>query len=496
VRFPIFVQLQIRNMEQRSKNIVILLLSVMIFYGCNPTDQPDKKAFELFEEGRFSEAREQINLIFQKNPQKKQAGEFEILLAKINRIEIDFSKTEPEIRKELLPYFPDLTEQQLEAWENSGKLEMRKTDGQKRYFRNAVPNLFRVDSLARLAKISKDGEFTDPLDVFRLKNTASLFESFEKGISQDQLTRKFQIDFSITLKPDVVPAGETVKCWLPFPRESLPRQKNVKLLLVNSENYHIADNSVLQRSIYLEKETVDGQPTVFSFSAEFETQPQYISLTPENIKPYDTASDLFKTHTSERPPHIVFSEEIKSLATEITNGISNPVEKVKAIYYWINDNIPWASALEYSTFENIPEYVLKYRKGDCGMQTLLFMSLARASGIPCKWQSGWMLHPGEVNLHDWCEVYYEGVGWVPLDQSFGLQDSEDTEVKEFYISGIDGYRLIVNDDFSREFDPPKRYFRSEPIDFQRGELEWNGENIYFDQWSYKMNVTYLNEPEL
>jgi transglutaminase-like putative cysteine protease len=133
---------------------------------------------------------------------------------------------------------------------------------------------------------------------------------------------------------------------------------------------------------------------------------------------------LYKTHTSERSPHIVFSEEIESLAKEITHGISSPAEKVKAIYYWINQNIPWASALEYSTFESIPEYVLKYRKGDCGMQTLLFMSLARVSGIPCKWQSGWMLHPGEVNLHDWCEVYYEGVGWVPLDQSFGLQDSE------------------------------------------------------------------------
>ncbi len=483
-------------MGQRSQNIVILLLSVIFFYGCKPTEHPLEIVSKLFKAGQFSEAREQIDRFYKEHPEQGFKKEIEILSAKMDRIEIDFSKTEPEIRKELLPYFPDLTEQKLEVWENSGNLEMRKIDGQKKYFRNAVPNLFRIDSLARLAKISKDGEFTDPLDVFRLKNTAGLIESFEKGISQDELAHKFQIDFSITLKPDVVPAGETVKCWMPFPCESLPLQKNVKLLSVNSENYHIAENSFLQRSIYLEKETVAGQPTVFSFSAEFETIPQWFSLPPGKIEPYNNSSELNKTYTAERPPHIVFSEEIKSLATEITNGISNPVDKVKAIYYWINHNIPWASALEYSTFENIPEYVLKYRKGDCGMQTLLFMSLARASGIPCKWQSGWMLHPGEVNLHDWCEVYYEGVGWVPLDQSFGLQDSEDLEVKDFYISGIDGYRLIVNDDFSREFDPPKRYFRSEPIDFQRGELEWSGGNIYFDQWTYKMNVTYLNEPEL
>jgi hypothetical protein len=78
------------------------------------------------------------------------------------------------------------------------------------------------------------------------------------------------------------------------------------------------------------------------------------------------------------------------------------------------------------------------------MQTLLFMTMVRYKGIPVRWQSGWMLHPGEVNLHDWCEVYYEGVGWVPLDMSFSLQKSNNKQVRNFYISGIDSYRLIVN----------------------------------------------------
>lgn len=32
--------------------------------------------------------------------------------------------------------------------------------------------------------------------------------------------------------------------------------------------------------------------------------------------------------------------------------------------------------------------------------------------------------------------------------------------------------------------------RSEPVDFQRGELEWKGANIYFGDWTYKMRVTY------
>jgi hypothetical protein len=34
------------------------------------------------------------------------------------------------------------------------------------------------------------------------------------------------------------------------------------------------------------------------------------------------------------------------------------------------------------------------------------------------------------------------------------------------------------------------HFRSEPYDFQRGEVEWEGGNLYFDKWDYTMKVKY------
>ena len=119
------------------------------------------------------------------------------------------------------------------------------------------------------------------------------------------------------------------------------------------------------------------------------------------------------------------------------------------------------------------------------------MTLARYNGIPAKWQSGWMLHPVEVNLHDWGEAYFEGYGWVPVDQSFGLQESDDLQIKYYYVNGIDSYRLIVNDDYSQPLFPAKIYPRSETIDFQRGELEWRGGNLYFNKWDYHMDVEYV-----
>jgi transglutaminase-like putative cysteine protease len=407
----------------------------------------------------------------------------------MERIQFDFSKTEPEIRAELAPFYPELTEEQLRSREKSKSLEMRMINGERRYFKYAVRNLFRIDKTAGKIRDEKLGTQVDSLELFCLEHTEKLIQQTENGKNLLEQAAKFRIDYSIILNTDEVPAGEIVKCWMPFPRESAPRQKNVQFVSANTENYQIADNNNLQRSIYFEKTAVSGQPTVFEFSATFEIAPQYTPIEPAQIKPYDTSAALYREFTAERPPHLVFSEPINTLTDSLTNGLSNPYEKAKAIFYWIDQHVPWASALEYSIIECIPKYVLENRHGDCGMKTLLFMSMARTAGIPCKWQSGWMLHPGEINLHDWCEVYYEGIGWVPVDQSFGLQNSDNQKTKEFYLSGIDEYRWIVNDDFSSSFEPLKKYYRSEPIDFQRGELEWKGGNLYFNQWDYQLKLT-------
>ena len=31
-----------------------------------------------------------------------------------------------------------------------------------------------------------------------------------------------------------------------------------------------------------------------------------------------------------------------------------------------------------------------------------------------------------------------------------------------------------------------------PNDFQRGEVEWKGGNLYFDKWDYNMKIKYIN----
>lgn len=475
--------------------IFVLIGAITVWVACRskPQEQPLNlsKIERLIHSGEIKKAGIVSDSI--RNSRKLsdiQLRQLDSLLEIGNRVKIDFSLSEQDVKSRLSKYFQELDSTTLKEWERSGRLEMRLIDGQKRYFGNAVPNLFRLDDEARKWKDKVDGVKVDSLDLFCLQHTAKVI-SETKSPGQTTNPVKMKLNYTIKVKPNVVPDGEIIRCWMPFPRQGSARQKNINLLRSNPEKAIGAPESDLQHSVYLEKKAVKDQPTTFQIEFEVETSAQYFDLTSEMIKPYNINSSVYKENTAERAPQIVFTPRIRQLAARILKGETNSLLKVQKIYNWINDSVRWASALEYSTFENIPAYVLNTHHGDCGMQTLLFMTLARSQGIPVKWQSGWMLHPREVNLHDWCEVYYEGIGWVPLDQSFGLQSSPEAKVRNFYRSGIDSYRLIVNDDYSRELSPKKNYFRSEPYDFQRGELEWKGGNLYFDKWRWNMEVTYL-----
>jgi hypothetical protein len=234
-----------------------------------------------------------------------------------------------------------------------------------------------------------------------------------------------------------------------------------------------------------------GVPTVFQISYSYTSDAQHFSMSGIKTLPYEKSSGDYQKYTAEQLPHICFTDDIRKLADSITGNDDNPASVVRKIYFWFKENIPWAGALEYSIMPNISEYVIRNRRGDCGMQTFLFISMLRYKGIPARWQSGWMVPPDAENLHDWCEVYYQGTGWVPVDISYDLQSSENPFIKDFYLSGVDSYRLIVNDGIEGPLHPEKRFLRSEPYDFQRGEVEWKGGNLYFDKWNYNMKIEYI-----
>ena len=402
------------------------------------------------------------------------------------RIAIDFSRDSNYIVNYLKLYYPELTAEQVAAWEATNALEHKYIDGQKRYFRNAGRNLFRIDKEAKKVYEQVEGVQVDQLHLFLDGYNKEVIKVAREQKKSLVLPVTMTIKYTLTVKPDVVPDSTVLRAWMPYPREDQNSVKDVRLISTSEPEYKISSDKYVHKSIYMEKIAVAGQPTVFSYELSFKGYNEWYDFNPEDIKPYDIDSRLYKKYTAERATHVIFSDRIKKITDSIIGTETNPYIKVKKIYRWIADNYPWASAREYSTVENIPEYVLDNNHGDCGQVGLLLITMARYAGVPARWQSGWMLHPNSVNMHDWLEVYYEGIGWVPTDQSFGrgrynVKDNDDEY--HFYTKGLDAFRWIVNSDYSGQFSPAKKFIRSETVDFQRGEVEWEGGNLYFDKWS-------------
>jgi hypothetical protein len=479
---------QVKKRKKMRKKFEIL--SILLFFVLNCLYSQDAiKKFELIiKRGEFKKAQAKIKEEFCKNDKLTvlQKKELEFEIERLDRIRLDFKKEEKDILKYIKNYIPSVTKKDLIKWEKERSLECMVIDGKKKYFNNAAPNLFRINKECRKIKREADSKKNSKKEEFDLVKLLKdiIDESKAKNSSKVKPIR-YQIDYSISVDSDAVPDGEIIRCWLPYPREVDGKQDGIQILSTSPQKYILADNNTnLQRTIYFEQTAQKGKKTVFNISYQYNCYAFYNPIDPEKVKSYDQNSEEYKTYTSERAPHILFTKEIRELSKKIIGAETNTYLKAKKIFEWIDENIPWASAREYSTIKNIPMYAFENKHGDCGIQTLLFMTLARLSGIPTKWQSGWE----PTTMHDWCYMKIEPFGWVPVDQSYGIQKSDDNSIKYFYLGNFENRRLVINDDYSRPLYPAKIHPRSETIDFQRGEVEWYGGNLYFDKWDYSYNI--------
>ena len=471
--------------------VLFVLLSTI--YSCSPhSAKVSMEQIDVEEAaGNFTKANYLIDLYITENELFPNSI-YELNTRKdiMHRIRLDFGKDKAAVEEFIRNYYPDVNDEMLAQWENSKALEYKIIDGEKWYYNRAAPNLFRLDNEAKARKAEVDKSLEDKLSVLPT-HLSEIVNVLSKNGKTQAPPITMRVKYELILQPNAVPNGEVIRCWLPYPREDHRRQSNVKLISVNDSNFVISPAQYAHRTIYMEKIAKKDESLKFAFEFSYQHASEWFNLHEKTGSSYDTQSELYKTYTAERPPHIVFTDSIKAVSDRIVGNETDPYQKMKKIFEWINTTFPWAGAREYSTIKNIPQYVLENGHGDCGQVTLLFMTLARYNGIPARWQSGFTMQPGNLNMHDWGEFYIEDTGWIPMDQSYGINTFADNEdIKYFYTNGIDAYRWIVNNDFSQPLFPNKIYMRSDDMDFQRGELEWRGGNIYYDQWKWDFDVSY------
>ena len=137
-------------------------------------------------------------------------------------------------------------------------------------------------------------------------------------------------------------------------------------------------------------------------------------------------------------PDAVEDSRIMDFVLGVTEGIDSPYGKMLALR---------DSVAARSTYTLEPPYVprgrelvswfLDTREGYCNYYATAMAVFARILGLPARYAEGFStfgLTPEEdgsliitgKQAHTWCEVYLEGMGWVPVDASVEYDRADDT----------------------------------------------------------------------
>lgn len=435
--------------------------------------------------GDFESAMKSIDFIVRKGDLNQQLIDSLLVHKEImRRLPHEYPFSKEEALALLQKHIPDFTVEEFDENVLQGKIDWIYVQGQPHYFARFFESLMKTDvdfaSRVKTEDYPKTG-------IDQSGNTQDVFlhvkrEMLEKG----RYSKRISIRAAVRIKDEFYRKGLKVRVHLPVPA-ACDQQSDIRIEKTYPNNAFIAPEDAAQRTIYWEESMEDNH--------EFSVEYSYIHTARyTEMDPIVPDADQGETEISEKPPHILFTPYIRSLGDEITRGLDCPLRKAKAIYDFITRNIRYGFMPSYFCMENIAENCALNRKGDCGVMTLLFITLCRSQGIPAGWQSGLVAREGFCSAHDWARFYIKPYGWLYADPSFGRDAyvKGNEEKREFYFGNLDPYRMVANKEFQADFIPAKKYWRCDPYDNQVGELESDTEAFtygMFHRFKQVVNIT-------
>lgn len=479
-----------RNWPRAAATLAVLLIAAL-GSAAPIVSEIQREVDVLVGQGRFIDAsqliRQSLHLAHEPGMERQT---LQLEIERLDRIKKDFPLAERELFARLQASIRELRWDEFQTWVRDGWFDRQIIEGEIHYMISSVSNLFFRHPELNSRRISKKNSAAYERRLLQTVRAIRASAQYEER--PYVLPKTFRVEMTLKLKPGAAPTGSVVRAWMPVPRK-LPFQDNFKMVSSSANVMDLAPEDSPIRSVLLETESSRAT----KFDVHYEYRAHAVRFDPACANCQTGFTNVAARPYTNAGPHISFSPEVRTLSARLVQNETNPWVVAKRFYDWISANILYSYATEYSTVRNLAAYCLEKGYGDCGQEALLFISLCRLNGIPARWQSGWSIFPHAQTIHDWAEIYIEPCGWMPVDPYMGvfamqyatkLSLWERMEVRDFYFGGLDQYRLIANSDHSQELFTAKSTPRSDTVDFQRGELESGGQNIYFDQFDYDLSV--------
>lgn len=391
----------------------------------------------------------------------------------ISRLPVEYPYTREQALAVVREYIPDFSEEEFDAHVDSRDIYWIWNRGEKRYFQRffssmckAVPGFadracYYLPGVEAAIKGSRDLSILDTV--------------MEKMKKNGSVTNRIRIRATVRMKDEHFTPGMFLRAHLPVPAQC-QQQQDIRFEYV-TEGGQIAPEDAPLRTVCWE-----GR---FEENPEFVVEYSYL----HTARYHDTDSmkgDPVQPAflTEEIQPHVVFTPYIRALVEELTEGLTDPMDKARAFYDFITRNMTYTFMPSYFLLENIPENCARNFTGDCGVFAMLFLTLCRCAGIPAHWESGMTAEPSFIGAHDWVRFHIAPHGWLYADTSYGVSAARagNEERRKFYFGNLDPYRMVANRELMGNFTVPKEFWRADPCDNQLGEMETDTRGLRYEDF--------------
>ena len=369
---------------------------------------------------------------------------------------------------------PEFTEEEFDELVDDRRIYWIYVNGEMRFFNRFFSSVCKAKpEFARRAGVTLPGVESA---VQSANELGRLDINMQRMKAEGSRTNRIRIRATVKLKDEFFTPGVFVRAYLPIPA-ACQQQSDIKIEKVSPANAIIAPENFPQRTVCWEETLTENQ--------EFEVIYSYLH-TAKYTNAYEGTGipGVYDFDLEEKAPHMVFTPYIRALCKELTEGMTDPLEKARAIYDFVTLKMQYTFMPSYLLLSDIADNCAKNHTGDCGVLALTFITLCRCAGIPAQWQSGMTAEPDFIGAHDWVRFYVEPYGWIFADPSYGtgaVRSNKELR-RQFYFGNLDPFRMVANSEFQHDFYVPKKFMRADPYDNQLGEIETSDRGFTFDDY--------------
>lgn len=264
-------------------------------------------------------------------------------------------------------------------------------------------------------RFSKAKHLLNPVSLAIIAGLTGIF--FYAYAAESLKTRSFEFTYSARIK-NIPPGARQLDVWIPYPQSSSCQKIDDMKFYPDGPLNIERDPDYKNAFIHIKKTQPLSSQINFKMSLKA-TRTEKKS----DLVVLDAAQRELSLKSNEL---VTISPCIQEMALDATKDKKTTLEKARALYDFV---------LNYMTYDKTgagwgrgdTEYACMQKKGNCTDFHSLFISLARAVGIPAKFEIGFLLPRDKMEgaisgYHCWAEFYADGIGWVPVDISEAWKD--------------------------------------------------------------------------